>query len=183
MDNILVDAFSRKGTQSHDPTKVSKSSIDWHLQFGVLCSRGSALLMWNSLPAPQFTNFLGSGHPRNMSGCIHGGLVLAFSVLVPTNCNDSDDSGESVLGIYEIQVLLVAPLCSHQLWFPRLLDLPSTGTGLYILQRRESSITGPPSDPIVLECTIRSLGLSETVAELAIQAVLDSNKLICIYQM
>ena len=139
--------------------------------------------MWTSLPTPQITKFLGSGHPRNMSGCIHSGLVVACSVLPPTNCNDSDDSGESVPGIHEFRVLLVAPLWSHQLRFPRLLDLPSTGTGLLTLQRQESSITGPPADPIVLGCTIRSLELSETVAALTVQAVLDSNKLICIYQM
>ena len=101
-----MDAFSRKGTQSHAPMnmmKVSRSSIEWHLQptDGALCSRGLAVLMWTSLPTQQITNFLGSRHPRNMLGCIHSGLVMAFSVFLPTNCNDSDGKGESVPGIHE----------------------------------------------------------------------------------
>ena len=103
-----MDAFSRKGTQSHAPMnmmKVSRSSMSgtFSPQFGALCSRGSAVLMWTSLPIYTANHFKlpWFGHPHNMSGCIHSGLVMAFSVLLPTNCNDSDGKGESVPGIHE----------------------------------------------------------------------------------
>ena len=115
--------------------------------------------MWTSLPTQQISNFLGSGHLRNMSGCIHSGLVMALSVLLPPNCNDSDGKGESVPGIHGPSV--VSPVV-----------VPSVARSFKYRNW-----------PVYPSAPASFLGRYKTVAALTVQAVLDSKKMICIYQM
>jgi hypothetical protein len=164
VENTLADALSREGTQSHAPTKVRGSSVEWHLLPSVCRSifqrldRPHVDLFASAVNHQLPAYYSWSRDPKALgrdalSADWSGIIAYAFPpiALIPRVLEKVSQSRNCL-------VLLVAPMWPGRVWFPRLLDLLVAEP--VRLPMRGDLVRGPPTAPFVPERTIRALSLT-----------------------